>query len=383
MTDEQVFDGRVIVVDAGSGFVKAGFAGDSAPTVVFPTVVGRPRRQGVVTGMSQSGCYVGSSALSKRGVLTLKYPYEHGIVTNWDDFETILHYTFFNALQVAPEEYPILLTESPLNPIANREKLVQLLFETFGTPAMFVVSSATMPLQESGSATGLVADLGSGVTYVVPIVNGQSLHQGVIRMDLAGTDVTNCLLKILVEERGYAVTFESAPDALAIANDIKETLCYVAQDFEGELQAAVGQEKSYTLPGGEVIAIGSECFRCTEVLFQPSLIGMESLGIPEIICKSIMACDIERRQELFANILLSGGTSMIPGIVERMKKEISALAPPGMPVNVIARPERRYSPWIGGSIFGSSSVFQQMWITKEQYDESGASIVHSQCQGFL
>jgi len=317
-----------IIIDNGSGMVKAGFSGDDAPRSVFPSIIGRPRHQGVMIGMGQKECYLGDEAQKKRGVLKLSYPIEHGIITNWDHMEMIWHHTFYNELRVAPEDHPVLLTEAPMNPKVNREKMLEIMFETFNVPSWYLQIQAVLSLYASGRTTGIVFDSGDGVSHVVPIYEGYSLPHAIMRIDLAGRDITEYLKKILTEA-GIQMTTTAESE---IVRTMKEKLCYVSMNYDEEVAGTV-EETDYEMPDGTIVKLGTQKFRAPEILFQPEMSGLESKGIHHAIYDSIMKCDVDIRKDLYSSIVLSGGTTCYPNIAERIQAEVGELAPGSMTVN--------------------------------------------------
>lgn len=375
--EEEMIAAKPIVIDNGTGLTKNGFAGEDQPRSVWPTCIGYPKYTSIMTDVEHytREYYIGEEALNLRGVLRLVYPIEHGVVTDWDAMEKIWHYTFFNDLRVDPSEHPVLLTEPPLNPRENREKMAEIMFETFNTPAMYVAMQAVLSLYASGRTTGLVVDSGDGVTHIVPIYEGFALTHAITRIDLAGRDITEYLRRLL-RQRGYSFVSTAERE---IVRDIKEKLCYVALDPEKELKLAEkvsGIEKTYVLPDGETITIGAERFLAPEVFFNPGVIGLDAPPLDEAIVETIKKCDIDLRRELYANIVLSGGSTMFPGLKERLHKELSELVPENVEIKIIAPPERQYSVWIGGSILASLRTFQKMWVTKKEYQEGGVGVIH-------
>jgi len=368
---------QAVVIDNGSGICKAGIAGDDVPKACFPSIIGRPRFKEIV-GTEEKSEFVGNDVLPKRGVCSISYPVEHGVINDWDDMTKIWKHCYYNELRVEPCDQPVHMTEAPKNPVANREQMMQIFFETFQVPAFHVSIQAVLALYASGRSTGLVFDAGDGVTHLVPVYEGYALKHAVERVNLAGRDLTQYMMDILQEAN---VKFSSTAE-LDISRDIKEKKCFVSQDYEAEskeFQEQPEKATTYELPDGVVISFGSQQIRVPEVLFKPQMLGKDFQGIHHTSYRCVQKCDIDVRRELLENIILSGGTTMFPGLVERLKKEIEQLVPASVSVKIIAPNERKYSVWIGGSVLSTLATFQPMWVTRGEYDEVGASVVHRKC----
>jgi len=371
MAEEDNWDlaNQPVVIDNGSGVIKAGFAGENAPKCVFSAIVGRPKHPKVMAGGLEGDAFVGKAAQEHRGMLQIRYPIEHGVVTNWEDMERIWQYVYGDELKTLPEEHPILLTEPPLNPRSNRAKLAEVFFETFNVPALFISMQAVLSVYASGRTTGVVLDSGDGVTHVVPLYEGFALPHSIRRIDLAGRDVTK-QLQLLLRKAGHSFTTSAE---MQIVQEIKEQHCRVAFDplkEEEESSFPAQSSASFRLPDNSKITIGPEAFRAPEILFHPRLVGSEDAGFHQMLHEAITSADVDLRKALYTSVLLSGGTTLLEGLGKRLLNMVKQLAPPNLKIKITAPPERQTSTWIGGSILASLSTFRRMTISADEYKEA-------------
>jgi len=329
---------------------------------------------------------VGDDAAAVRTMLQITYPMDNGIIKRWEDMQHVWDYTFSEKLQVDTTGRKILLTEPPMNPLSNREKMCEVMFERYNFGGVYVAIQAVLALYAQGLSSGVVVDSGDGVTHIVPVYESVVLNHLTRRLNVAGRDVTRQLINLLLR-RGYA--FNRTADFETV-RQIKEKLCYVSYDLE--LDHKLAEEttvlvESYTLPDGRVIRVGSERFEAPECLFQPHLVDIEQPGIAEFLFNTIQAADVDVRTSLYKAIVLSGGSSMYPGLPSRLEKELKQLwltkVLHGDPtrlskfkVRIEDPPRRRHMVFLGGAVLANIMADKEnMWITKAEWEEQGPRII--------
>ncbi|KAL1488890.1 hypothetical protein ABEB36_014682 [Hypothenemus hampei] len=335
-----------IILDLGSGYIKAGTAESEFPSCSIPTRI-----------------------FSSNEEEDPVYPIEHGIIQNYEHIETLIGQIYDNELNLRPEEHPVLLTQPPKNPQKDKEKLAEILFENFQAPALYEEVHSVLTFYASGKSAGLILESGHGLTSVVPILSGYAISEAILRLDVGGGEIDKYLANFVNEKQpDNPITNEEA-------RILKENLCYVPEESNFNHRDAM--EESYRLPDGRTITLEKERQIATNPLFDPSLVDQyDAPGIHEMIFQSIFKCGVDLRRDFANNIILSGGNTMFSGLDVRLKHELESRVPPSMTIHIIADPDRKVYVWRGGSILASLSTFiKNICLSRQEYEEFGASIL--------
>ncbi|MFO7797069.1 MAG: double zinc ribbon domain-containing protein [Promethearchaeati archaeon] len=313
--------GTPIILDVGSAYTKIGFAGESGPRYVFPSITGTEKYKTVMVDIDARNIYVGNDAMKMRGVLKINHPIERGVILDWDDWYQILNHAFYTLLRIEnPSDHPILYVESPFEQNDVKEFIARVLFETHQFQSLIMVPSPILSCFSVGLTTGLVIESGDGITWIVPIINGQIIYQAVQKLNLAGMDISNNLKSLLMRE-GINIT-SSAVDE--IIREIKEKNCYFVLDPENPKNTK--DNVAYPMPDGSKVGIPSHIlYKAPEVLFQPQMLGSNSLSIPQAIIECLENTNKNYWGNFLTSMVLSGGNLMHNGFEERLKNDLDPL----------------------------------------------------------
>lgn len=379
-----------LICDTGTGMMKVGFAGQQEPSLMFPTLVGRPMlRYDQALGGNQkvTDLMIGDDANDHRSMLELQHPITNGIIQDWDAMEAVWSHTF-QKMGITPSEHMVVQTEAALNPPKNREKILETMFEKYGFAGVNISVQAILALGSQGLNTGFVVDAGDGVTHLVPVTEGFVEPALVQRINLAGRHVTDHFMKLLA---GQGHSLNSTADFETV-REMKQRLCYVALDLDAERKLARETtlvDRPYTLPDSRVIRLGAERFLGPEVLFSPEMFGAaEGPGLAGQVFQTIRKSDLSVQKGYFGHIVLSGGTTMFPGFSSRLEKDIRQLyfthvlqgdksRQNKFKCHVEDPPRRQHMVFHGASIYAETYHPEtQWWIKRSEYQEYGASIVN-------
>jgi centractin len=373
-----------IVLDIGSGEIKAGFSGEEKPKIIFKNIIGEPKYKKVLHAFNKENQeinvqYIGEDCDKNMGVIKLKNPVKHGIFSNEQDILSIFNY-IYSKLGLNSEEiqqHPLLVTEPLLNPYTNREKIASTLFESLGAPAVFFASQPILSLFSTSSTSGTVLESGEGVTQSCVVYEGFSLPNSYERFDYGGADVSE-YLKLLLKKKGY--NFYNSTE-FRLVNEIKENSCFCLSnnlniDINDAKKGLNRNPINYYLPDGTSISIGEERLLAPEILFNTEYMGKEYLSLSDIIMSSINKVEIQLRQKLYENILLSGGNTAFRGLKDKLTDEIKNKAYKNLKINLKSTPKPEYCCWLGGNIISTLEIFKKMCVNKNEWNEKGTKIVH-------
>ena len=359
-----------IIIDMGSGLVKVGFSGEDGPRNIFNSIVGIPKMAGLKVGMEQKERYVGDEAISNLDIMNFFPPVQRGEVVDWEKFETLMHYLLYNQIEVVPEEMSVLITETPLTSKENRAKLAEMLFEKFNVEKCHIANSSMLGLLAYGKVSGIVVDSGFNITSTVPIYEGFPLQYASMKINLGGEDLSIKLLDLIKDK--VDPSYKLVKGRL-LADDIKEKKGYISINNNEEQEEEKQDESNYTLPDGKDLKLGTEIFKTNNILFNPPEESKDLIGVPKMVEDSLNKCDDDVRSDINESICLIGGTTLMKNFPEKLRMELSDRDLGNF--NLSFSPERQFSSWVGGSIMSSLDNFPYMWVTKEEFDEKGKTLI--------
>ncbi|RXK35134.1 actin binding protein [Tremella mesenterica] len=420
-----------LVIDNGTGYTKMGFAGNSEPSFVFPTVIathqssssgpttqstggrapppvaGKPGHLASKRGIEDLDFYIGDEAVANSKTYSLHYPIRHGQIENWDHMERFWEQCIFKYLRAEPEDHYVLLTEPPLNPPENRENTAEIMFESFNVQGLYIAVQAVLALAASWTSskvnertlTGVVIDSGDGVTHTIPVAEGYVIGSSIKAIPIAGRDITYFVQQFL-RDRGESAAIPSE-DQLKVAEKIKEDYTYVCQDIVKEFKKYDADPYRYfarfagehSVTGRKYdLDIGYERFLAPEIFFNPEIYSSDFLTpLPEVVDTVIQTSPIDVRRGLYKNIVLSGGSTMFKDFGKRLQRDVKAIVDgriagseqrsggliksSGVEVNVISHKRQRYAVWYGGSLMASTPEFYNVSHSRVDYEEYGPSLV--------
>ncbi|KAL5969268.1 Actin-related protein 3B [Taenia solium] len=386
------------VVDNGTGFSKIGYAGNMQPQCIIPSCIavkeygkiGNREARRLGTGLDDLNFFIGDEAIAADGKndFSLKWPIRHGIIEDWDLMQRYMERVIFGVLRAEPEDHYFLMTEPPLNTPENREYLAEIMFETFNIPGLYIAVQAMLALVASWGArkagerslTGTVIDSGDGVTHIMPVVDGYVVGSCIKHIPIAGRDIT-AFIQQLLREREPGIPPDLSMEA---ARKVKESYCYVCPDLAKEFQKYDSDPQRW-LNVKDVI----EHPKHPPVTYDFANQDYNE-SISSVVDNAIQSSPIDARRGLYANIVLSGGSSMFKNLGRRIQRDIQGIVdarlqmaeklsggrmkPTPIEVNVVSHKMQRYAVWLGGSILASTPEFYTACHTREQYNEYGPSI---------
>lgn len=355
---------KTICIDNGSLSLKVGFGAVDLPKILIPSIAAFDRSH----GKDAKPVAIADDANERRVDLHVNAAITRGLITDMDSMELLWKHAL-EKIEADLSDMQVFLTEPLFTPIHVREKVFEIWIEKFQAKAVASCTQPFLSYLSTGSHNGIIVDIGEGITQIAAIAHGTVLPDTCKKIPFAGIDLTENMVRLL-GFRGYP--FRTSRER-EIARDLKECAAYVAFDLLAETAVPPAEVRvNYALPDGKIISIEEERYRSVEPLFNPALLGLEAPSLAVALHRVLQASPIHCRRDLAGNILLCGGTSLLPGIADRLQRDLSALVPASMAVKVSHCALPATSTWLGGSLVALLDRSSKLWISSEDYAEVGA-----------